>query len=67
LKKSGALDRNGVRPSIYVRTLLIQGARSTLQSAINAEPSRANRLQHWIIALYGRKGYAAIMFHGVGR
>ena len=36
---------------------LVQGARSTLQSAINAEPSRASRLQRWIIELYGRKGY----------
>jgi transposase len=46
-----------LRGNVYVRTLLSQGARSTLQSAINAEPSRANRLQRWIIALYGRKGY----------
>ena len=51
------LGRISLRSNVYVRTLLIQGARSTLQSAINAEPSRANRLQRWIIALYGRKGY----------
>ena len=51
------LGRISLRGNVYVRTLLIQGARSTLQSAINAEPSRANRLQRWIIALYGRKGY----------
>lgn len=51
------LGRGSLRGNVYVRTLLIQGARSTLQSAINAEPSRANRLQRWIIALYARKGY----------
>ena len=43
--------------NVYLRTLLIQGARSTLQSAINTEPARASRLQRWIIELYGRKGY----------
>ena len=51
------LGRISLRGNVYVRTLLIQGARSTLQSAINAEPSRASRLQRWIIELYGRKGY----------
>ena len=51
------LGRISLRGNVYLRTLLIQGARSTLQAAINAEPSRANRLQRWIIALYGRKGY----------
>jgi transposase len=51
------LGRISLRGNVYLRTLLIQGARSTLQSAINAEPIRASRLQRWIIALYGRKGY----------
>jgi transposase len=51
------LGRISLRGNVYVRTLLIQGARSTLQSALNAEPSRATRLQRWIIDLYGRKGY----------
>jgi transposase len=51
------LGRISLRGNVYLRTLLIQGARSTLQSAINAEPSRASRLQRWIIELYGRKGY----------
>ena len=51
------LGRISLRGNVYLRTLLIQGARSTLQAAINVEPSRANRLQRWIIALYGRKGY----------
>ena len=57
---SGGKTRPGrisLRGNVYLRTLLIQGARSTLQAAINAEPSRANRPQRWIIALYGRKGY----------
>src|SRR5208337_5344820 len=35
----------------------VQGARSTLQAAINTEPARTTRLQRWIIELYGRKGY----------
>jgi transposase len=51
------LGRISLRGNVYLRTLLIQGARSTLQSALNAEPSRANRLQRWTIELYGRKGY----------
>jgi transposase len=51
------LGRISLRGNVYLRTLLIQGARSTLQSAINTEPSRASRLQRWIIELYARKGY----------
>jgi len=51
------LGRISLRGNVYVRTLLIQGARSTLQSALRVEPSRANRLQRWIIDLYTRKGY----------
>ena len=39
------------------RTLLIQGARSKLQSAFRADPLKTNHLQQWIIKLYGRKGY----------
>jgi hypothetical protein len=46
-----------LRGNVYLRTLLIQGARSTLQAAMNREPARASRLQRWIIELYGRKGY----------
>jgi hypothetical protein len=46
-----------LRGNVYLRTLLIQGARSTLQSALKAQPSRASRLQRWIIELYGRRGY----------
>ena len=52
------LGRISRRGNVYLRsTRLIQGARSTLQAAINAEPARASRLQRWIIELYGRKGY----------
>jgi transposase len=51
------LGRISLRGNVYLRTLLIQGARSTLQTAINTQPSRASRLQRWIIELYARKGY----------
>lgn len=51
------LGRISLRGNVYLRTLLIQGARSTLQAAMNKEPARASRLQRWIIELYGRKGY----------
>lgn len=51
------LGRISLRGNVYLRTLLIQGARSTLQSALRTEPSKANRLQRWIIDLHARKGY----------
>jgi transposase len=51
------LGRISLRGNVYLRTLLIQGARSTLQVAINTPPARASRLQRWIIELYARKGY----------
>lgn len=51
------LGRISRRGNVYLRTLLIQGARSTLQAALRTEPCRANHLQRWIIALYARKGY----------
>ena len=51
------LGRISLRGNVYLRTLLIQGARSTLQAALRAEPSKANRLQRWIIDLHARKGY----------
>ena len=38
-------------------TLLVQGARSTLQSALRADPTHASRLQQWIRQLHERKGY----------
>jgi hypothetical protein len=42
------LGQISLRGNVYLRTLLIQGARSTLQAAINTQPSRASRLQRWI-------------------
>lgn len=51
------LGRISLRGNVYLRTLLIQGARSTLQCALRADPLRANRLQRWISTLYARKGY----------
>ena len=51
------LGRISLPGNVYVRTLLIQGARSTLQSACRVEPSRASRLQRWIIDLHARNGY----------
>ena len=51
------LGRVSLRGNVYLRTLLVQGARSTLQAAINREPARATRLQRWILELYGRKRY----------
>lgn len=35
----------------------VQGARSTLQSALKQGPERGIRLQRWIIEVYGRVGY----------
>jgi transposase len=47
------LGRISLRGNVYLRTLLIQGARSTLQAAINT----SSRLQRWIIELDACKGY----------
>lgn len=57
---SGGKTRLGhisLRGNVYLRTLLVQGARSTLQAAMKAEPARTSHLQRWILALYARKGY----------
>jgi transposase len=45
------------RGDTYLRGLLTQGARSTLQVALKREPIRRSRLEHWIVALHGRAGY----------
>jgi transposase len=48
---SGGKTRLGhisLRGNVYLRTLLVQGARSTLQSALRADPTHAGRLQRWI-------------------
>jgi hypothetical protein len=52
---STRLGRISLRGNVYLRTLLIQGARSTPQAAKNREPARASGLQRWIIELYGRR------------
>jgi transposase len=50
----GELTRRGDK---YLRSLLVQGARSALQVALRVAPDKATRLQRWILALYSRKGY----------
>ena len=50
----GRITRRG---DAYLRSLLVQGARSTLQAALKKAPDKLNRMQQWIIRLYGRVGY----------
>jgi transposase len=45
------------RGDAYLRTLLILGARSTLQSALRKPPDARHHLQQWIVAVFGRIGY----------
>ena len=52
--KLGRISRRG---DAYLRTLLIQGAKSTLQSALKKAPDLLSRMQQWILKLYGRVGY----------
>lgn len=52
--KLGRISRRG---DAYLRSLLVQGARSTLQSALRKLPDQQNRMQQWIMRLYGRVGY----------
>jgi transposase len=57
---SGGKQRLGVitkHGDSYLRGLLTQGARSTLQVALKREPLRRSRLEQWIVALHGRIGY----------
>jgi transposase len=51
------LGHISLRGNVYLRTLLVQGARSTLQSVLRADPAHAGRLQRWIRQLHERKGY----------
>jgi len=51
------LGRISRRGDSYLRSLLVQGARSTLQSTLKKAPDKLNRMQQWIIRLYGRVGY----------
>jgi transposase len=50
------------RGDTYLRTLLVQGARSALQVALRTPPEKANHLQRWMAALYARKGYHKTYF-----
>ena len=52
--KLGRITRRG---DAYLRSLLVQGARSTLQATLKKAPDKLNRMQQWIIRLYGRVGY----------
>lgn len=45
------------RGDAYLRTLLIQGARSVLKSALRVDPAKASRLQLWARDLNSRIGY----------
>jgi hypothetical protein len=51
------LGRSTRRGNAYLRTLLVQGAHSTLQAALRTAPAKATHLQRWIVALHQRKGY----------
>lgn len=50
----GRITRRG---DTYLRALLVQGARSALQAALRAAPTRRTRLAAWIVATYERIGY----------
>lgn len=51
------LGRITKRGDSYLRGLLTQGARSTLQAALRRQPEKRSRLEHWIIGLRARVGY----------
>lgn len=51
------LGRTTRRGDTYLRALLVQGARSTLNQARKSAPEEATRLQRWMVALYARVGY----------
>lgn len=57
---SGGKSRLGKitkRGDSYIRGLMTQGARSTLQSALKRQAHQRSRLQQWIVALHARVGY----------
>jgi len=57
---SGGKERLGKitkRGDTYLRGLLTQGARSTLQAALRRAPEKRSRLQAWIVAIHDRIGY----------
>lgn len=45
------------RGDSYLRGLLTQGARSTLQVALKRQPHKRSRLEQWIVDLHARVGY----------
>ena len=51
------LGRITKRGDAYLRTLLIQGARSTMQAALRRAPARRDRISAWIVQLAQRVGY----------
>ena len=51
------LGHSSRRGDAYLRTLLVQGARSALQVALKTPPDKTSHLQRWITTLYARKGY----------
>ena len=53
-QRLGAITKRG---DAYLRGLLTQGARSTLQVALKRAPEKRSRLEQWIVALHGRVGY----------
>ena len=52
--KLGTITKRG---DAYVRTLLIQGAKSVLKQALRVDRGRATRLQSWACELHARAGY----------
>ncbi|MEP7181168.1 MAG: IS110 family transposase [Betaproteobacteria bacterium] len=50
----GRITRRG---DTYLRSLLVQGARSALQAALRIAPPRRTRLAAWIVTTYQRIGY----------
>ena len=57
---SGGKERLGkitTRGDTYLRGLLTQGARSTLNAALARPPDKRSQLEHWIVALRQRVGY----------
>jgi Transposase IS116/IS110/IS902 family len=53
-ERLGSITRRGDR---YLRALLTQGSRSTLQSALIRAPEKRSRLEQWIVDLRHRVGY----------
>jgi len=52
--KLGCITRRG---DAYLRTLLVQGAKSTLQAARRRAPDKLTRIQKWILDVFVRVGY----------